>query len=160
MDRVLRTIIFNQLEILKRMDPAGAKEYENKQRVVEAGYTSRYDEVFGSVQAEEASPEMQDEVWDTLAMFRALDRAKQKGWKPSNPDGAIFDGFDANNDSHYFFASYLIDKCGLFEEFSPNKNSHGMASVQRFRRMVRAWKALKNPRELTPEDAESVIAKA
>lgn len=157
MDHATRLIIYNQLEILKHLNPDNAAHYKRQQAVVESGYTSRYDEVFGAVTANEASTSMQDEVWETLSMFRALHNAKQQGWTPSDPARAKFEGFDANNDDHFYFASHLIDDCGLFVESAPNKNSHNNGAISRFRRMMRVWNASADKSNLTPVEAEAII---
>ena len=158
MDRTARLLIWNQLEILKTLNPSDATNYESKQEIVASGYSSRYEEIFGQVTAEEASKEMQEEVKDILDMFRALSNATQSGWVPSDPRRAKFEGFDANNDDHYSFAGHLIDEAGLWPESAPNKNSHSSATLDRYRRMLERWHKVVNRYKLTANEAEAIIA--
>ena len=157
MDRETRLVLWNQFEILKHLNAGQAAEYEARQDIVGSGYTLRYDELFSQVSEHEKSAGMQQEVLDTLDMFRALNNAKRNGWVPSDPAAVNFGGFDGNNDEHYFFASYLIDTRGLFQESAPNKNSHTMTSAPHYRRMVASWKQAAHPYQLTPAEAEAVI---
>lgn len=158
MDRATRQILHNQLEILKLLNPSQADSYSINQDVLESGYTSQYDELFVAISPGEADEMMQHEVRATLDMFRALHHAKQNGWTPSDASAAEFEGFDANNDDHYFFASHLIDKRGLYAESAPNKNSHSIASRPRYQRMVEAWKASGGGYELTGDQAEAILS--
>lgn len=157
MDRATRLIISNQLEILKHLDPDQSEEYDLQQEIVRSGYTSRYNEVFHDLTDEEADEKMQQEVWDILGMFRVLSIAQHNGWAPSDPDAAKFGGFDGNHDPHHFFAGHLIDKSNLFEESSPNKNSHSSSSLPRYRRMLAVAKKAAIFHELTDAEAEAII---
>lgn len=157
MDRATRLVISNQLEILKHLDPSQKEEYELQQDIIRSGYTSRYNEVFHDLSEDEADAKMQEEVWDILGMFRALHYARTRGWSPSDPDAAVYEGFDANNDPHQWFAGHLLDRSGLFAELAPNKNSHSIASLPKYRRMLTTWKKAANKYELTDNEAEAII---
>lgn len=157
MDRATRLIISNQLEILKHLDPDQSDEYERQQEIVRSGYTSRYNEVFNDLSEEEADEKMQQEVWDILGMFRALNTARLDGWVPSDPDAAKYEGFDGNHDPHHWFAGHLLDRNNLFEESAPNKNSHTSSSLPRYRRMLAVWKKSAEIYNLTHAEAEAII---
>lgn len=157
MDRATRLIISNQLEILKHLNPDQKDEYERQQEIVRSGYTSRYNEVFNDLSEEEADTKMQQEVWDILGMFRALNFARLGGWAPSDPASAAYKGFDANNDPHQWFAAHLLDTSRLFEESAPNKNSHSSASLLTYRRMLAVWKKSANTYQITNDEAEAII---
>ncbi|WP_276120397.1 YfbU family protein [Pararhizobium qamdonense] len=157
MNRADRLILWNQLEILKAQNPNQAADYDLQQDIVAHGYTTLYSDVFHCVTEDEASLLMQREVWETLDMFRALANAKQGGWVPSVPGREVFEGFDANNDEHYWFADYLLSKANLYQESAPNKNSHNVATVSRYRRMLTAWEAAVEKHKLTAAEAEAVL---
>lgn len=157
MDRATRLIISNQLEILKHLDPAQSEEYEHQQEILRSGYTSRYNEVFNDLSEEEADEKMQQEVWDILGMFRALNNARLDGWVPSDPDAAKYEGFDGNNDPHYWFAGHLLDRSKLFAESAPNKNSHSITSLPTYRRMLAVWRKSADIYKLTHVEAEAII---
>ncbi|MDR6190362.1 uncharacterized protein YfbU (UPF0304 family) [Agrobacterium pusense] len=158
MDRATRFIIWNQLEILKALKPDEADDIEIQQDVIASGYTTRYEDLMPSISLEEASQEMQEEVLEILDMFRALSIARNNGWKPSRVDASKFQGFDGNNDPHYFFADHLLNSRGLFAESAPNKNSHSMGTISKYRRMLAVWKASHEKFELTDVEAEAVIS--
>jgi uncharacterized protein len=155
-NRETRQIIFNQLEILKLLNPEQAYHYGKQQQIVDRGFSHFYAEVL-TVDEHEASTSMQREVIDILDMFRALSSAIREGWVPSDKDDARFQGFDANNDDHYSFAHFLLDVQGLFQESAPNKNSHSSFSIEKYRSMLREWAKLGNKFKLTDEEAEAII---
>lgn len=157
MDRETRFIIWNQLEILKKLEPSEADDIELQQEIIAAGYTTQYDDVMPSIRDNEASEDMQREVMDTLDMFRALNHAKSNGWTPSNPALSKFRGYDGNNDPHYFFAQYLLDMRKKWAESAPNLNSHSSATIEKYRAMLKVWKVAANKFSLTPVEAETII---
>jgi uncharacterized protein len=158
MNRETRQIIFNQLEILKKVDPSGAKDYEIQQRIIDGGYTSRYGEVL-TVREHEVGDQVQREVYDFFDMFRALDNALALGWTPDDVSDAKFQGLDGNNDDEYYsFAQHLLDVEGLFGESAPMKNSHSSGTIDRYRRMVNEWKKAPAPYRLTHAEADAIIA--
>ena len=158
MNQETRQIIYNQLEILKKLDPDNAADYKVQQEIVADGYTSRYSEVL-TVSKEEVSAAVQQEVYDTLEMFRALNTALKNGWAPENIEAAKFRGYDGNNhDEHYSFAHHILDVKHLFDESAPMRNSHNIASVEKYRRMVAVWKTSAVTYELTNAEAEAIIA--
>jgi uncharacterized protein len=158
MHRETRQIIYNQLEILKKVDPSSAKDYEIQQQIIDGGYTTRYGEVL-TVQEQEVPDHVQREVFDVLDLFRALDNAIVVGWKPANVADAKFQGFDGNNDGDYYaFAQHLLDVEGLYGESAPMKNSHSSATIDRYRRMLNEWKKAAAPYRLTDAEADAIIA--
>ncbi|MBL0374551.1 YfbU family protein [Rhizobium sp. KVB221] len=157
MDRPTRLILWNQLELLKTHNPGNVAELQAQQEILASGDTSRYSELFHMFSDEEASAEMQKEVYDVLEMFRALGSAKQNGWTPSNEKASKFEGFDANNDPHFAFAQYLIDRCRLYPESAPNRNSHSISTLSSYRRMLRIWRKAGNKYELSEAEAEAII---
>lgn len=161
MDRATRFIIWNQLEIQKNLGHGNKQDIENNQAILEGGYTKLYDSVLRPIGENEASEDMQDEVFEILDMFRALDNARSHGWTPSNPansSNSKFRGFDANNDDHYHFAALLLDQMGLYSESAPNKNSHTSSELTKYRRMVAEWGRTGKPHPLSHSQADAIIA--
>ncbi|MEQ9021326.1 MAG: YfbU family protein, partial [Pseudomonadales bacterium] len=157
--RVQRKILWNQFEILKHLEPQRSKDYRRHQETLESGYSSYYDDVMEMVSEDEADEHMQQETIKILEMFRALDQTKTRGWVPSNPDRAVFQGFDGNNDDHYHFARYLLETRELFEESGKRPhNSHSIATLPRYRKMMQAWQNCADPWSLSDQDAEAIIA--
>lgn len=157
MDRAARLILWNQFEILKTINPTQAAAYDLQQDIVAHGYTTLYPDVFNSVTEKEAEAFMQQEVWDILDMFRALANAKHAGWVPTAPGDELYEGFDANNDDHYWFAEYLLDKSNKYYESQPNKNSHSITTLPRYRRMLDVWNSAVERHKLTATEAEAVM---
>lgn len=158
MDREERLILWNQLEILKYLNPSARKDYEVSQETLSSGYTLYYSDVFNTITEAEEDEATQKDVLDILDMFRALHNAKLRGWAPSNPSRALFEGFDLNNDDHYGFADHLLGDRGLFAESAGRpRNSHSKASLPRYQKMMTAWKQAVDPYQLTDLEAEAVI---
>ena len=158
MDREHRLLLWNQLEILKYLDPAQRKNYEVSQETLSCGYTSHYSDVFRTVSEKEADKGMQQEVLDILDMFRALDKAKRRGWIPSDPSSSVFKGFDGKNDDHYGFADHLLGGRGLFaESAAAPRNSHSIGTLRRYRRLLAVWTHAADRHELTDVEAEATI---
>jgi uncharacterized protein len=71
-----------------------------------------------------------------------------------------FDGFDGNNEGPYLgYAKYLINRLGYFRESKDagdGLNSH-FPTLDRYRLILKRWKATPNPRKLTREDILSII---
>lgn len=157
MDRVQRQILWNQLEILKHLDPGQAKHYGLHQETLYGGYSEYYSTVLECVAEKDADAGMQQETIDILNMFRALSNAMQRGWKPKNPSNAVFQGFDGNRDDHYGFAVYLLDKRNLFVESQGcPRNSHSSFTLQNYRRMVGDWKSCADQWSLTDAEADLI----
>ncbi len=159
MDIQTRLILWNQYEILKKVNPEQKSDFEKYQEILSGGYTQYYSEFNGHF-SEEASKEQQDEVHDILNMFRALNTAKRRGWVPSKPEDTTFEGFDANNDyPHSGLLRFLLDHLGRFDELKDTpRNSHSQGSLPGYRRMVLEWKKSGDRFKLTDEQAERIIA--
>ncbi|WP_185969931.1 YfbU family protein [Rhizobium straminoryzae] len=150
-----RLMLSLKLRSLAEEDPSYAPQAE----IIEQGYTFLYSEVFGSTAEPELPQEVQEEVFDILDMFRALHPGHEVGpdWNPEgNRYYQKFRGFDGNNDPHYGFARFLIEKFGRFEESKSELNSHG-PTLSTYRGMFRRWKALGKPSSPTEEQIDGII---
>ena len=135
-----RAIIANQNRILSYLDNANSESYLHKAEIAERGYEGLYDELFKNIY-EGISKEVCDETHDILTMYRginnfissltneqkdALDLAKIR-----------FEGFDANNNDHYYFMKFIVEKADLYEEYKDAYlNSHSIASLRKYKRML------------------------
>src|SRR6266496_4199766 len=95
LDVYQRTVLINQFEILKRLDPKG--EWDNAITVFRNGYESEYRDYMVDGR-EILSEEAADEVIQILQMFRTLDQAKSK---------AKFEGFDGNDGIESGYMGYV-----------------------------------------------------
>jgi len=103
---------------------------------------------------EESTPEV-EETCDILNMYRVLtpsyeklsDEDKKRVDKEAYPfnDNVKFQGFDGNNDPHFGIASYLVTDLKRFTEVQPDLNSHSIATIDQYRRMLRAYKPMLDP---------------
>lgn len=71
----------------------------------------------------------------TYKAFSNEDKAKVKKETGLKDEDFKFEGFDANNDSHYFIANFLIEKLDRYPDITP-KNSHSVASLKLYGRML------------------------
>jgi len=58
-----------------------------------------------------------------------------------NLDKLTFKGFDANNDEHYHYASFMIEKLGKWAEHKEMYlNSHNSMTISAYRKMLPVYK--------------------
>jgi uncharacterized protein YfbU (UPF0304 family) len=153
-----RTILYNQYEILKHLDPNEAKTYKEKQEILADGYEIFYSELNPSISDEPASVESCREVINIMDVFRAIHNASDRlKYKPKSPL-AQFQGFDGNHEHpHYGFCRFLIDVQGRWPELNNTpRNSHG-STLPLYRKMLARWEALGDDRfNMTAEQIEQV----
>jgi uncharacterized protein YfbU (UPF0304 family) len=139
-----RVLFINQYEILKRLDPDSAAQYEELIEILTAGYKifySKLDEwVFDEMEVSEGRF-----VLETLDMYRAL-----ANYFRTNPDDrsaknlwATFPGFDGNEETKYMsFTCFLIEKQHKFQEQLESGNvgfnSHSPC-LPKYRSMLAVW---------------------
>ena len=90
-------------------------------------------------------PKDVEETLNILGMWRFIEdgykelseenKVKVKKETGLNDEDFKFEGFDANNDRHYFIANFLIEKLNRFTDITP-KNSHSVASLKLYKRML------------------------
>jgi uncharacterized protein YfbU (UPF0304 family) len=149
------------LQLRRLAEETEIESYAQQAEIIESGYTSLYSEVFGSTMEPELDAAIQEEVYAILNMFRALHPGHTAGatWNPSgNRYYQKFRGFDGNDDSHYGFARFLIEKTGRFEESAAEFNSHG-DTLSVYRPMVERWKDLGRPFDLSEEQIDHIIGR-
>lgn len=153
-----RTTLWNQLEILKQLQPQKAEAFEVQQKILESGFSTQYWELTGHISANEHAAEMQTEVLDILNMFRALHTAKNDGWTPRNSDISTFQGFFGNDpSSHFSFAQFLLDTKGLFLESKGCPRNSGSGKILSiYRKMLKKWQVATNKFDLSAEEADDI----
>ena len=67
--------------------------------------------------------------------YQKRKKTKVKEETGSGDEDFKFEGFDANNDPHYFIANFLIEKLNRFTDIIP-MNSHSVASLELYKRML------------------------
>jgi uncharacterized protein YfbU (UPF0304 family) len=136
---VERQLLSNQFKILSKLDPS-EKSNEAKIEILEKGYTGRYFEIF-DITVEEIPLAICDETEQILNMYRrianstatlsALDKEN------INENTIAFEGFDANNDPHYHYMRFMVEKLNLWKEYrGVLLNSHSPYSIKKYRKML------------------------
>jgi uncharacterized protein YfbU (UPF0304 family) len=141
-----RAILVNQYKIFSFLDKKNAKQHLANAEVFENGYIGLYGEVLENF-SDEISIEVCDETNDILTMFGHIKKSISKLGKSEraklNLDRIRFDGFDADNDDHYYYAKFMIRKEHFYKSFSKMKmNSHSAASLLRYRKMLPAYRSI------------------
>ncbi len=129
--------------------------------ILERGYTREYPTLFEDL-SKELSAETCEEVVDILEMYRELHDAygalADKTAVASQD--AEFHGFDGNNEGEQrSYARFLITRLGHWQEFKDagnGLNSHH-PTLDRYRSMLRKWKASADQRHLTREDIIRIV---
>ena len=140
---VERQSLANQYKILAKLyDDDSLLVYAD---ILEYGYTGLYGEVLNT--SEEVSFDICKESDEILTMYRRIENAKAK-LKPEEKEELDlsridFNGFDANNDLHYGYMTFQVEKMNLWEEHKDNYlNSHDQTSILKYRRLLEYQKEL------------------
>jgi uncharacterized protein YfbU (UPF0304 family) len=118
-----------------------------KVEILERGLEWYYDIVLNASN-ETISKEVGDETMDILEMFRQLDSFVEQ-LNPEERDRLNlnklkFDGFDSNNDEHYTFMKFIVEKDARYQERKDMyMNSHTAFSIQKYRSMLPIYRQLK-----------------
>lgn len=155
-----RLTLWNQYEILKKLDPDETKQYEINQEILSRGFVQYYPEMNPSIYPEDETmpADLSREVEEFLTMFRAIKWSCDRlGYTPKSHN-ALFEGFDGNDSGGQFgFAKFVRRKLGKWEELADRPdNSHSMSSLDTYRRMLAKWRALGEKFELTEAEIEEI----
>lgn len=133
-----RQILANQFRILAKLEEN--ESLNVKADILTFGYTGKYHEVF-NVHSDEVPIEVCKETGQILNMYRRINNtiatltSEQK--ESVDLDRIAFKGFDANNDSHYHYASFMIDEMNLWQEHKgKNINSHTYSTLVKYKKML------------------------
>jgi uncharacterized protein YfbU (UPF0304 family) len=154
---VERLILVNQYRILSAVAPRAA-HYEEFIEILERGYEGEYDRVLASVGQNRLSAQDCALVNDTLVMMSWLLHHRRK--TNVKLDAFARPGFDAETEhDHLSYARFLFKRAGR-REFPGIKevvDSQG-ARLERYRSMVKAWRASEDLLELTAADIARILA--
>jgi len=163
---VERQILANQFKILSQLAEEGSHESENfekKAEILKRGYTYEYSEVF-DVYSEEVPLEICEETNEVLNMYRRITnsvaRLSNEEKEKLDLESIKFEGFDANNDSHYHYAKYMIEYLDKWQEHKDTYlNSHSQFPLMKYRKMLPIQEAAfqENRYELNFEDLQKMI---
>lgn len=142
--QVERQILFNQNKILSFLDSKNKNGYEIAMDILYDGYEKEYPSVVNVYPEHEVKTlAVCQETIDILQMFRKIDiaLAQLSPEEKENLDleSLEFKGFDANNDPHYYYLKFMVNKLGKWEEYKEKKlNSHTQSDLHRYRSMLSA----------------------
>ena len=136
---VERQLLANQFKILSKITDQ-TEEYEIKIEILENGYTEQYYEIF-EVDTEEIPIEICEETSQILNMYRrinnALDMLSEEEKKMLDLEKIKFEGFDAHNDTHYYYMNFMVKRMNLWREYkSEHLNSQSPFSLLKYRKML------------------------
>lgn len=118
------------------------------------GLRWQYPGIFNS--ADDNPPEV-DETCAILNMYRLLTSSYEKLSKKDKDrvqaeadpygDYVEYQGFDGNNDKHLGIVSFLVKELGRYDELEGKEdlNSHSVATLQQYRRMLEVFNSIIEP---------------
>jgi len=143
-----RAILANQFRILSKFEDEDKEYLMKKVEILERGFEWHYDYAVNASN-ETISVELGNETMDILDMFRQVDAYIEQ--LPANDrdqlnlDALTFKGFDASNDSHYYFADFIINKDERYAERKGMQlNSHSSLCLKKYRAMLPVYKDLRS----------------
>lgn len=138
-----RLILANQFKILSIIDEENSEGHRYSEDIVTHGFEGIYDELYTGIY--DPIPEgICTETFDILDMFRGIETGiaslKEEEKNELDLDRIEFKGFDANNDRHYGFMKFLVDRGGRYDEYKGKYiNSHTMSTIDKYRRMLNVF---------------------
>lgn len=147
-----RLILINQYQILKRLDPDSAKQYEQAIEILTNGYTLLYSRLGAGLTDSELCADKAQLVMDIIGACQAIE-----AYKSANPDDkevsghawAKFRGFDANTEAEYLgYARFLLQgNCPASEA----------PTVAKYRMIASIWAAQGRPAEICRDIAAAML---
>lgn len=161
-----RLILYNQYEILKKLDPDGEDLYDRDQEILINGYKINYPDLVCGF-TDETSEGVSQFVIDVLQMYRILNNSynelKDEDKEKIRMYDISFKGFDGNDEIDYYkYADFYMNKLDRFDELKElehfQMNSH-RNMLDNYIRMVSSWKEVKSGRysKLTLENMLYII---
>ena len=148
-----RLILFNQYEILSKLDDSAKEHCELLIECLTSGYDRDFEQLVPHFESAQ-SQHVYQQVRDILQMFRALSNAAG----PDKHPAARFAGFDGNEETaHYAYARFLLEDRGLWKESqSNNLNTHSPV-LSDYLAMLEVWNEAKEKFELSPEEIKAIV---
>lgn len=161
-----RLILYNQYEILKKLDPDGEDSYDRDQEILINGYKINYPDLVCGF-TDETPEDVSEFVIDVLQMYRILNNSynelKDEDKEKIRMYDISFKGFDGNEEIDYYkYADFYMNKLDRFDELKElehfEMNSH-RNMLDNYMRMVSSWKEVKSGRysKLTLENMLYII---
>ena len=151
--RLDRYFLSNQLRIMEALYPDEANDFAVRRESIEKGYEIFYEIDMSYIYGgnDKMTAEESREVWDTMDMFDAIDRALKihgVGLAEGMPI-TQFRGYDGNNEAKFMsFAAFTVERLGRFKYLPMAKegywNSHA-PSREPYSRMLSEWKEIPSP---------------
>jgi len=158
-----RAILSNQNRILSILDPEHAEEYNHLADIAEEGYPYFYGNLISNI-SRETPLDICEETTSILNMYRGINnsiaRLTEDEKTKLDLEKLKFEGFDANNDKHYHFMSFAVDKCDLYVEYKEKYyNSHDIQTIDKYRKMLKIYNSVDVKHSLTFEDLKNLCEK-
>lgn len=162
---VERQILANQFKILSKLGGEGVdtEDYQTKIEILENGYTEQYYEIF-DVDTEEIPIEICEETSQILNMYRRINTAIGELTADERAEFDLekikFEGFDANNDPHYHYMIFMVDRMKIWREYRGEYvNSHSPFTLPKYQKMLDYQNYLldNDQYHMTKEDLENLI---
>ncbi|TDQ34457.1 YfbU family protein [Phyllobacterium brassicacearum] len=151
-----RLVLFNQYEILKKLDPEKTSLYERHQEVVEKGLESLYGDL--GISKTTVSEETAEEVTNILEMFQAIKKSS-KGTSNNIADKTKFVGFGPNQPSeHFTYADFLSRVLKFPQEISKSADNRPELQLEKYRRMLKRWDEIGRKRTLSTDQIAHLVA--
>lgn len=146
-----RLILINQYQILKRLDPNSAKQYDQAIEILKQGYTLLYSQIAAEVTDAELCPDKAQVVADVIGAYKALE-----AYKAANKDDkevashpwAKFRGFHGASEAEYLaYARFL-------QSDTPESDT---PTLSKARIIAAYWAAQGRPTEITRDIAAAIL---
>ena len=137
---VERQILANQFRILAAQDVDNDEDYETRAEILEKGYTGEYDGVF-NVYSDEVDYKTCRETSEILNIYRRINNAigllTEEEKATLDLERIEFKGFDANNNSHFQYMTFMVGKLNKWQEHDGNYlNSHSEMPLVDYKKML------------------------
>ena len=115
-----RLILYNQYEILKKLEPDRKEKYELNQVILLNGYSDRYEDMLKGM-IDEADTRVLESVENTLNLYSSLITSYKSLSKDEqyriNEEDLAFKGYDSKTEEEYYkYAYFLIYKLCKYQE--------------------------------------------
>ncbi len=151
-----RLVLFNQYEILKKLDPEKASLYERHQEVVEKGLESLYGDL--GISKTTVSEETAEEVTNILQMFQAIKKSSN-GTSNNIADKTKFVGFGPSQPSeHFTYADFLSRVLKFPQEISKSADNRPELQLEKYRTMLKRWDEIGRKRTLSADQIAHLVA--
>jgi uncharacterized protein YfbU (UPF0304 family) len=151
-----RLMLFNQYEILKRLDPQKLSLYARHQEVVEKGFESLYGDL--GISTTTLSKEEAQEMDDVLALFRAI-KSSSAGVASNAIGKTQFVGFGPSQpDERFAYADFLSNILKFPQEVSNSPDNRPELQLEKYRTMLKRWDEIGRKRELSADQIEHLVA--